>query len=130
VTDCDSSREFVDKVKSLGAKDATFRGFPGFYHEMHNEPGDDKWVEINFVREWIEQHIPNSSATGPTAAAAGANQPDVPSLEGAAAGSSGASEVPGLDSEADGGQGGVGAGTEDASASAKVQEGAERESKL
>lgn len=32
MTDCDSSREFVDKVqKEVGATDTTFRGFPGFY---------------------------------------------------------------------------------------------------
>jgi len=32
VTDCDASREFVDKVKGeVGAADATFKSFPGFY---------------------------------------------------------------------------------------------------
>lgn len=130
VTDCDSSREFVDKVKSLGAKDATFKSFPGYYHEMHNEPGDDKWVEINFVREWIEQHIPASTSTAATTTTTTTKQPDLPSLEGAAAGSSGASEVPGLASEAGGAEGGDGVGADDAAASAKVQEGRERESKL
>lgn len=31
VTDADSSREFVDKVTKEGVKDATYKGFPGFF---------------------------------------------------------------------------------------------------
>lgn len=62
VTDCDSSEEFAEKVRKEGAKDVTFKSFPGFFvslallqrgsavmsvliggfrshpqHEMHNE---------------------------------------------------------------------------------------------
>ncbi|ORY83476.1 Alpha/Beta hydrolase protein [Leucosporidium creatinivorum] len=56
VTEHDASAEFVDKLKADG-KDATFKSFEGFYHEMHNEPGDDKWTEINSLTSWIKSKI-------------------------------------------------------------------------
>jgi len=37
VTDCSASEEFVNKVNAGGAKDAQFKSFDGFFHEMHNE---------------------------------------------------------------------------------------------
>ncbi|GAA6054653.1 hypothetical protein JCM3770_002924 [Rhodotorula araucariae] len=74
VTECDASREFVDKVKNeVGGTDATFESFEGFYHEMHNEPGDDKWTEINYIVDWLESHIP-SSAQSSASAVTPANQ--------------------------------------------------------
>ncbi|BGP41667.1 hypothetical protein JCM10449v2_005658 [Rhodotorula kratochvilovae] len=87
VTDCDASREFVDKVKSeVGARDATFKSFEGFYHEMHNEPGDDKWTEINYILSWVESHIPSSSSSssGPTASAATPSDPTETAITGTA----------------------------------------------
>ncbi|GAA5898231.1 hypothetical protein JCM6882_000108 [Rhodosporidiobolus microsporus] len=87
VTDPKASEEFVGKVKNeVGAKDATFKPFEGYFHEMHNEPGEDKNVEIDFLADWIVSHLPSnpsSSSTGPTTTAAGT-----------AAAGAGASELP------------------------------------
>ncbi|GAA5864113.1 hypothetical protein JCM3774_006385 [Rhodotorula dairenensis] len=60
VTDADSSREFVDKVTKERVQDATYKGFPGFFHEMHNEPGEDKWTEVNYLLDWLNSHIPTT----------------------------------------------------------------------
>ncbi|GAA5915699.1 alpha/beta hydrolase [Sporobolomyces salmoneus] len=56
VTDCEASKEFVEKLKGLGVRDATYKGFEGHYHEMQNEPGQDKIVFINYVIDWILSH--------------------------------------------------------------------------
>ncbi|GAA5822343.1 hypothetical protein JCM11251_006308 [Rhodosporidiobolus azoricus] len=70
VTDPAASKEFVEKVKNeVGARDATFKPFEGYYHEMHNEPGNDKYVEIDYLVGWILQHVPSSSGSASTAAA-------------------------------------------------------------
>ncbi|GAA6007427.1 alpha/beta hydrolase [Rhodotorula paludigena] len=70
VTDCDASREFADKVKNeIGAKDVTFKSFEGFFHEMHNEPGDEKWIEINYLLSWLNSHIPSAPASAQATAA-------------------------------------------------------------
>ncbi|TKA51607.1 hypothetical protein B0A53_05484 [Rhodotorula sp. CCFEE 5036] len=67
VTDADSSREFVDKVTKEGVKDATYKGFPGFFHEMHNEPGEDKWTEVNYLLGWLDSHISTDTTASATA---------------------------------------------------------------
>lgn len=51
VTDHDATHELLQKTKS---SDKTFKSFEGYYHEMHNEPGDDKWNEIMFIVDWIK----------------------------------------------------------------------------
>ncbi|GAA5942846.1 alpha/beta hydrolase [Sporobolomyces koalae] len=56
VTDCQASKEFVDKLHKLGHADAEYAGFEGYYHEMQNEPGQDKVVFINRVIDWILKH--------------------------------------------------------------------------
>ncbi|GAA5856122.1 hypothetical protein JCM8547_002990 [Rhodosporidiobolus lusitaniae] len=65
VTDCEASREFVDKVSKapVSAKDASFKAFEGYYHEMHNEPGDDKFRELDYLVDWVVSHLPSSFTT-------------------------------------------------------------------
>ncbi|GAA5838929.1 hypothetical protein JCM9279_003903 [Rhodotorula babjevae] len=110
VTDCDASREFVDKVKTeVRAADATLKSFPGFYHEMHNEPGDDKWLEINYVLDWVTAHIPSTTSSAPAPASATGSTP------------TSTAAVPSPT---------TGAAEDDASATAAAQAGAERASKL
>ncbi|GAA6038080.1 hypothetical protein JCM8097_007536 [Rhodosporidiobolus ruineniae] len=99
VTCPDASKEFVDKVKGdkVGATDATFKPFEGFYHEMHNEPEPDRNVELDYLVSWILAHssspssasssaLPSSSSPLTTVGAA-------PSAATAAVGSSAASEA-------------------------------------
>ncbi|GAA5978380.1 hypothetical protein JCM11641_004672 [Rhodosporidiobolus odoratus] len=77
VTDHLSSEEFVEKIKKeAGAKDATYEPFEGFYHEMHNEPGDDKWKEQDCIINWILAHL-SSSSSSPSSGSAGAAAPTV-----------------------------------------------------
>ncbi|GAA5930885.1 hypothetical protein JCM10213_003935 [Rhodosporidiobolus nylandii] len=69
-----SSEEFVEKVKGkeVGAVDAEYKPFEGFYHEMHNEPGDDKWHEQDHIINWILSRLPSqpSASSSPSAPAA------------------------------------------------------------
>ncbi|GAA5955916.1 hypothetical protein JCM3765_000038 [Sporobolomyces pararoseus] len=59
VTDHEASKGFVDKLKhQVGVKDVTYKGFQGYYHEMQNEPGQDKLVFINYVIDWILSRTP------------------------------------------------------------------------
>ncbi|POY76541.1 A/B superfamily hydrolase [Rhodotorula taiwanensis] len=88
VTDCESSEEFAEKVRKEGAKDVTFKSFPGFFHEMHNEPGEDKWTEINYILGWLTSHVSTTgSAPTPTAVtpAAGTVSVEVPTATATAA---------------------------------------------
>jgi acylglycerol lipase len=64
VTDCKASQEFVDKLnKQVRVEDASYKGFEGYYHEMQNEPGEEKLVFINFVIDWILSHSSQTSST-------------------------------------------------------------------
>ncbi|PLW38263.1 hypothetical protein PCANC_14901 [Puccinia coronata f. sp. avenae] len=54
VTWHDATQQLVEKTN---AADKTFKDFEGFYHEMHNEPGDDKFKEIDFIIQWILSHV-------------------------------------------------------------------------
>jgi len=54
VTWYDATQQLVEKTN---ADDKTFQSFEGFYHEMHNEPGDDKFREIDFIVRWIVSHV-------------------------------------------------------------------------
>jgi len=53
VTDFEASRQLIEK---LPATDKTFKPWKGYYHELHNEPGDEKWPPIDFAIDWIEKH--------------------------------------------------------------------------
>ncbi|GAA5980555.1 hypothetical protein JCM5350_004344 [Sporobolomyces pararoseus] len=64
VTDSKASKEFVEKLKDqVGVKDVTYKGFEGYYHEMQNEPGQDKLVFINYVIDWILSHTSTPNHT-------------------------------------------------------------------
>ncbi|SCV73720.1 BQ2448_6150 [Microbotryum intermedium] len=64
VTWCESSKRFVEKVQKAGGN-AEYKGYPGFYvsltivrcHELHNEPGEDKWIVIKDVIDWIKAKL-------------------------------------------------------------------------
>ncbi|GAA5884865.1 hypothetical protein JCM16303_005327 [Sporobolomyces ruberrimus] len=65
VTDHEASKEFVEKVRSLGNEDTTYKGFGGYFHEMQNEPGQDKIVFINYIIDWILSHAQASTHSSP-----------------------------------------------------------------
>lgn len=56
VTCHDASAEFVRKAQADG-KLVEFKSYEGFYHEMHNEPADDKWKMIGDLTDWIQSKL-------------------------------------------------------------------------
>lgn len=45
------SREFASKIHA----DCTLKIWPGMYHEIHNEPGNDQ--VFDFLRNWLDEHL-------------------------------------------------------------------------
>lgn len=54
VTWHDATNQLIEKTN---ANDKTFKDFEGYYHEMHNEPGNEKVIEMDFIIKWINSHI-------------------------------------------------------------------------
>ncbi|KAI1302094.1 hypothetical protein EDD11_005743 [Mortierella claussenii] len=54
LTDHAASKEFFDKVD---VKDKEFKVYEDHYHELHNEPEDDRKVVIDFYIQWIKKHL-------------------------------------------------------------------------
>ncbi|KAF2856505.1 alpha/beta-hydrolase [Plenodomus tracheiphilus IPT5] len=50
ITDYRASKRLFD---SLQVKDKEFKGYAGYYHRLHDEPGQDKEVFIDDVVNWI-----------------------------------------------------------------------------
>jgi len=53
ITDHNSSKHFVASLAQV--KDKEFKSFDGWYHKLHNEPGEDKVTFANYVAAWIIQ---------------------------------------------------------------------------
>jgi acylglycerol lipase len=51
LTCCEASKEFFNKVKSA---DKTYQEWDSFFHELHNEPADDRAKVLNLYVEWIK----------------------------------------------------------------------------
>ncbi|KAG0041151.1 hypothetical protein BGZ83_002238 [Gryganskiella cystojenkinii] len=54
-----ASKEFFDKTQ---IKDKEFKTWPDFYHELHNEPEDDRKEVIAFYVQWIRAHLPKENS--------------------------------------------------------------------
>ncbi|KAG0349028.1 hypothetical protein BG004_002556 [Podila humilis] len=54
LTEHDASKEFLDKVD---VKDKEFKVWPEFYHELHNEPEDDRKEVIAYYIAWIKDRV-------------------------------------------------------------------------
>ena len=37
--------------------DQTFRSFEGYYHELHNDPPEDRQVILEMIGDWIEARL-------------------------------------------------------------------------
>ncbi|KAF9937785.1 hypothetical protein BGZ65_001002 [Modicella reniformis] len=59
LTDHTASKQFFDKVQ---VKDKEYKVYGGHYHELHNEPEDDRKVVIDYYIQWIRKHLPQSAA--------------------------------------------------------------------
>ena len=52
VTSFDATREMVAKFPP-GNPDREFKIWEGYYHELHNEPEDEKNEAIKYIADWI-----------------------------------------------------------------------------
>ncbi|KAG0227365.1 Alpha/Beta hydrolase protein [Mortierella sp. GBAus27b] len=64
LTDPKASKEFFDKIQ---VKDKEYKVYEGFFHELHNEPEEDRKMVIEFYIQWIRKHLPPKDATPVTA---------------------------------------------------------------
>ncbi|KAF9417885.1 hypothetical protein BGZ94_009832 [Podila epigama] len=59
LTDCEACKSFFDKAQ---VKDKEFKDWPGFYHELHNEPEEDRKKVITYYVDWIKKHLPTATS--------------------------------------------------------------------
>ncbi|KAF9914319.1 hypothetical protein BX616_008539 [Lobosporangium transversale] len=55
LTDQSASKAFFDKIQ---VKDKEYKIYPDHYHELHNEPEDDRKIVIDYYIQWIRAHLP------------------------------------------------------------------------
>ncbi|KAI8598689.1 Alpha/Beta hydrolase protein [Dissophora ornata] len=60
LTDHMASKEFFDKVQ---VHDKEYKIYEDHYHELHNEPEDDRKVVIDYYIQWIRKHLPTTTST-------------------------------------------------------------------
>ncbi|KAF9391946.1 hypothetical protein CPB97_004815 [Podila verticillata] len=58
LTDFQASKDFFDKCQ---VKDKEYKVYKDFYHELHNEPEDDRKEVIDFYIQWIKARLSVSS---------------------------------------------------------------------
>ncbi|KAF9317807.1 hypothetical protein BG003_000273 [Podila horticola] len=59
LTDFQASKDFFDKCQ---VKDKEYKVYKDFYHELHNEPEDDRKEVIDFYIQWIKARLSAPSA--------------------------------------------------------------------
>ncbi|KAF9279834.1 hypothetical protein BGZ88_012509 [Linnemannia elongata] len=58
LTDYKASKEFFDKIE---VDDKEYKVYEDHFHELHNEPEDDRKVVIDYYIDWIRKHLPKSA---------------------------------------------------------------------
>ncbi|KAF8930463.1 hypothetical protein BGZ47_000541 [Haplosporangium gracile] len=53
-----ASKEFFDKID---VEDKEYKVYEGHFHELHNEPEDDRKIVIEYYIDWIRKHLPKSA---------------------------------------------------------------------
>ena len=61
VTSFEATRELFAKLPP-GNPDREFKAWEGYYHELHNEPEDERNEAIKYIAEWILARCNDSSA--------------------------------------------------------------------
>ncbi|KAI1320006.1 hypothetical protein EDD11_002337 [Mortierella claussenii] len=59
LTDQAASKAFFDKIQ---VKDKEYKVYQDHYHELHNEPEDDRKVVIDYYIQWLRAHLPTATA--------------------------------------------------------------------
>jgi len=60
VTSFEATRELFAKLPP-GNPDREFKAWEGYYHELHNEPEDERNEAIKYIAEWILARCNDSS---------------------------------------------------------------------
>ncbi|ORZ19303.1 Alpha/Beta hydrolase protein [Lobosporangium transversale] len=60
LTDAAASKQFFDKVQ---VKDKEYKLYEGHFHELHNEPEEERRKVIDYYIEWIKKHLPDNNTT-------------------------------------------------------------------
>ncbi|KAG9325208.1 hypothetical protein KVV02_002062 [Mortierella alpina] len=66
LTDFEASKAFFDKVQ---VKDKEYKVYEDHYHELHNEPEEDRKAVIEYYIQWIRTRLPAPAAPAADAAA-------------------------------------------------------------
>ncbi|KAF9338768.1 hypothetical protein BGZ91_007956 [Linnemannia elongata] len=66
LTEQKASKDFFDKI---AVKDKEYKVYEDHYHELHNEPEDDRKVVIDYYIQWIRARLPTPTAAAPAVAA-------------------------------------------------------------
>jgi acylglycerol lipase len=61
ITSFEATREFFAKLPP-GNPDCEFKAWEGYYHELHNEPEDERNQAIKYIAEWILARCNDTSA--------------------------------------------------------------------
>jgi acylglycerol lipase len=62
ITLCDATEEFFNRLPSESNADRELKLFKGYYHELHNEPEDERIEAIKYIAEWILKRCDNQAA--------------------------------------------------------------------
>ncbi|KAG0327172.1 hypothetical protein BGZ99_008262 [Dissophora globulifera] len=67
LTDQEASKAFFDKVE---VKDKEYKVYQDYFHELHNEPEEDRKVVIDYYIQWIRKHLPAAATAAAVVAPA------------------------------------------------------------
>lgn len=62
VTSCDATQEFFENLPEECNADRELKMFEGYYHELHNEPEDDRIQAIKYISDWILKRCDGATA--------------------------------------------------------------------
>jgi len=65
ITSCDATKDFFARLPSESNPDRELKLFEGYYHELHNEPEDERIESIKYISDWILKRC--DTATTPRA---------------------------------------------------------------
>lgn len=59
ICDHQATERVFASLPAAEANDQTLRRFDGYYHELHNEPEDQRTPVVEMLTDWIESHQPS-----------------------------------------------------------------------
>lgn len=62
ITLCDGTKQFFERLPSESNPDRELKLFEGCYHELHNEPEDERIEAIKYIADWILKRCDGTTA--------------------------------------------------------------------